>query len=161
MRLIPIMGSLGTVFLMLMSSAARAQDPDPCLQNQATLNECAEEAAAKDEAQMNSAYRGAIEAVRSHEFTPLNPEQMVKSLMAAQEAWLKSRDATCAFDAALLGGGGSMGGLEHSHCLNSLNIRRAIAFQKLTECLKAPECKFPVGLHQFQIRLDASNLHWE
>lgn len=110
---------------------------------------------------MNVAYGAAIEAVRSHDFATLDSAEMVKVLGAAQDAWLTSRDATCAFDAALLGDGASKGGLEHSNCLASLNTRRAVAFRKLAECLDAPECKFPLGLYQFQIRLDASELNWE
>lgn len=139
--------------------SASASADDSCMQNQATLNDCAEKSAAENQAKLDVAYRAALDALRSSSRS-LSSE-MVPALTSAQDAWVKSRDATCQFDAMLLSGGGSMGRLVYSNCISSLTVRQTVAFEKLVDCLRTPECKFPVALHQFQMRENATSLNWE
>jgi uncharacterized protein YecT (DUF1311 family) len=147
------------VGLQLLIADFGASADDSCLQNQATMNACAEKRAAEKQAALDVAYQAALAAVRSRPSGAGSGDEMATGLILAQDAWIKSRDATCRFDAALLGGGGSIGGSKLGNCLSSLNDRRIIAFEKLVNCLTTPECKFPVGLYQFQIRTDAESLN--
>lgn len=93
-------------------SNAMAADCMDTAMTQGDMTACAGAKAADADKQLNAAYKDILRYVQGAERA---------KLVAAQRAWLKFRDADCAFWGD---GGGSIGPMNRAHCLARLSLAR-------------------------------------
>ncbi len=120
------------------TSALSADKPESnCLQtaqNQAELNDCAAQTYKNADGEMNKAYKKVMDTLKT------SPEKS-KALLQAQRAWLKFRDADCAFLSSN-SAGGSINAMNNTLCLSERTTERTNALNKIKKCdVGDPECQ--------------------
>src|SRR3954451_21300820 len=114
MRKITFTITMALCLILALNSAAKAQTrKDPCAnaQTQLEMNECQGREYKKADAALNAVYRQLT--------AKIDDEGERASLKAAQQAWIKYRDADCEFESYLNKGGTSYS-LVYSGCLTAL-----------------------------------------
>ncbi len=99
------------------------EDPCPDAHTQFDLNQCAARARDKADAELNQAYRALMKDASRAERS---------GLRAAQLAWLKFRDAHCAYESAG-NQGGSIYPMVVSFCLAEVTATRTAQLQKILQ----------------------------
>lgn len=131
--------ALPLIFSAFFSTSALAADkPESnCLQtaqNQAELNDCAAQTYKNADGEMNKAYKKVMDTLK------ISPEKS-KALLQAQRAWLKFRDADCAFLSSN-SAGGSINAMNNTLCLSERTTERTNALNKIKKCdMGDPECQ--------------------
>lgn len=131
--------ALSLIFSAFFSTSVLAADkPESnCLQtaqNQTELNDCAAQTYKNADGEMNIAYKKVMDTLKS------SPEKS-KALLQAQRAWLKFRDADCAFLSSN-SAGGSINAMNNALCLSERTAERTIALNKIKNCeMGDPECQ--------------------
>ncbi|MBL3524345.1 DUF1311 domain-containing protein [Serratia plymuthica] len=120
------------------TSALAANKPEStCLQtaqSQAELNDCAAQTYKNADGEMNAAYKKVMDTLKK------SPEKS-KSLLQAQRAWLKFRDADCAFLSSN-SAGGSINAMNNALCLSERTTERTNSLNKIKKCdIGDPECQ--------------------
>jgi uncharacterized protein YecT (DUF1311 family) len=113
--------------LLLAAAPARAQSCGGAA-TQADLDACAGAAVRKADAQLNAAYAQIVRRLAGH-------AAKKKLLTAAELAWIKLRDAECAFEASGVSGG-SIYPMIVSNCIATMTEQRT---NKLKTYLNCPE----------------------
>ncbi|MEN4909956.1 lysozyme inhibitor LprI family protein [Rahnella bonaserana] len=130
---------LPLIFSFIFSSSALAvgKPESNCLQtaqNQRELNDCAAQSYKNADREMNTAYKKVMDTLKS------SPEKS-KALLQAQRAWLKFRDADCAFLNSN-SVGGSINAMNGALCLSELTTERTNSLNKIKKCdMGDPECQ--------------------
>ncbi len=104
---------------LLMAAPARlaaqpAEDPCPDARTQAAMNQCAGQTLARADTLLNDTYQRVLRTI---------PPRRVEALRVAQRAWIRFRDAECAFAGAEYAGG-SMEPMVRALCLARLTEER-------------------------------------
>lgn len=131
--------ALPLIFSAFFSISALAADkPESnCLQtaqNQTELNDCAAQTYKNADREMNTAYKKVMDTLKS------SPKKS-KALLQAQRAWLKFRDADCAFLSSN-SAGGSINAMNKALCLSERTTERTNSLNKIKKCdMGDPECQ--------------------
>lgn len=119
------------------SALAADKSESSCLQiaqNQTELNDCAAQTYKNADRELNTAYKKVMDTLKS------SPERS-KALLHAQRAWLKFRDADCAFLSSN-SAGGSINAMNNALCLSERTTERANSLNKIKNCdMGDPECQ--------------------
>jgi uncharacterized protein YecT (DUF1311 family) len=116
------------------TSSVRAGDCGDTM-NQLAMNECANRAFQKADAELNDLYRDFERRVTD--------PQSQKLLTAAERAWVTFRDAECTFSTAS-STGGSVHPMAFSVCLERLTAARIGDFKRYLQCDEGDlSCPFP------------------
>lgn len=120
------------------TSALAADKPESsCLQtaqNQTELNDCVAQTYKNADRELNAAYKKVMDTLKS------SPEKS-KALLQAQRAWLKFRDADCAFLSSN-SVGGSINAMNNALCLSERTTERTNSLSKIKNCdMGVPECQ--------------------
>ena len=112
---------LSLVVLISFGISAQQKKPDPCdkaEQSGVTLDlvECSQRKLADADAELNKTYRQLI--------AKMDNKQWEAKLRAAQQAWIKFRDANCDYESEF-SGGGSASTFEYNFCLADMTSVRA------------------------------------
>jgi len=107
------------------ASAARADDCANAM-DQATMNECANTAYQKSDAQLNALYKQIRQRLKGD-------GDATKLFVAAQRAWVSFRDAECKFSTSAVSGG-SIYPTVYAGCLDRLTKARVDAFKTYLAC---------------------------
>ncbi|MEE4411518.1 MULTISPECIES: lysozyme inhibitor LprI family protein [unclassified Serratia (in: enterobacteria)] len=131
--------ALPLIFSAFFSTSVLAADKSEsnCLQtaqSQAELNDCAAQTYKNADGEMNKAYKKVMDTLKS------SPEKS-KALLQAQRAWLKFRDADCAFLSSN-SAGGSINAMNNALCLSERTTERTNSLNKIKKCdIGDPECQ--------------------
>lgn len=131
--------ALPLIFSVFFSTSALATDKleSNCLQkaqSQVELNDCAAQTYKNADGEMNTAYKKVMDMLKS------SPEKS-KALLQAQRAWLKFRDADCAFFSSN-SAGGSINAMNNALCLSERTTERTNSLNKIKKCdIGDPECQ--------------------
>ena len=107
---------------------ADREDPCPGSHTQFELNQCAARARDRADAELNKVYRQLV--------SRLGDKKWEMKLRAAQQAWIKYRDANCDYESEF-SGGGSAATFEYNFCLAEITTARAKELQKMYDKIKA------------------------
>jgi uncharacterized protein YecT (DUF1311 family) len=109
------------------ASGAPAQDQNPCRdpQTQKEINACAVREYKEADTELNKTYRQVIAQLRNDQKTQLG---------VAQKAWIKFKDAQCAFE-SMDARGGSMYQTLYYGCLTSVTRSRTIDLKRVLETM--------------------------
>ncbi|WP_343314227.1 lysozyme inhibitor LprI family protein [Brucella sp. BE17] len=122
----------------LLSAPAFASSECDNAQDQATMNQCANENFIKSDEQLNSHYREIEKRLSDN-------DDAKKLLVASQRAWIKFRDAECDF-AASGTAGGSVQPMILAMCKDSLTTDRNKQFSEYLKCEEGDlSCPVPSG----------------
>lgn len=127
------------IFSAFFSTSALATDKHEsnCLQtaqNQTELNDCAVQTYKNADREMNAAYKKVMNTLKSS-------PQKSKALLQAQRAWLKFRDADCAFLNSN-STDGSINAMNNALCLSERTTERIYFLNKIKKCdIGDPECQ--------------------
>lgn len=122
-----VLAALLTVLVPHQPAAAQARPPVLDCRNgpQTTLNECAAAEFRAADARLNAAYRKVTGR--------LTEESARRSLVEAQRAWIRFRDAECGFDTNVYEGG-SIRPMMVSECLKRLTEQRTADLNTYLSC---------------------------
>jgi uncharacterized protein YecT (DUF1311 family) len=119
---------LAILSLLLVLSPASPTATADCANatDQTTLNECADAAFKKSDAELNALYKKIEQRLKDN-------DEARKLLVGAQRAWLTFRDADCGFSASRVAGG-SLHPMTYATCLDDLTQRRTKDFEGYLTC---------------------------
>jgi uncharacterized protein YecT (DUF1311 family) len=117
-KLSALMASIVLCFLIASRTPAQSEQAhDPCVDGQTTveMRECAGKEYKRADAELNAAYKKLMATLsdRGHQ----------AALKAAQQSWLKYRDANCEFE-AFLNRGGTIYPVIYTSCLTTMTGAR-------------------------------------
>lgn len=114
--------------LLAISSPASLARADDCVntQDQATMNECADQSLRESDAELNSVYKQVEQRLKD------NPDT-IKLLVSAQRSWVAFRDAECTFSSSRVAGG-SVYPMVYSTCLDRLTQSRTKELKAYLKC---------------------------
>lgn len=98
-----------------------------CDGNQAEMNACASEQFSHYDSILNKLYKEQINYLGAK-------SDRGRMLIDAQRAWVKFRDADCAYEAGKQEGGGSVWPLVHFTCLATKTKQRAVEVEEYVKC---------------------------
>jgi len=106
---------------------------DPCQSGiTSDLVDCSLKELAKADAELNKVYKQLMSLIGKDE----SEATWKVKLKAAQQAWIKYRDANCEYEAEY-SGGGSAYTFEYNFCLAGMTTARAQVLQKMIDQIKA------------------------
>lgn len=124
--------------MVLLATPGLAASPCENAQDQVTLNQCANEEFAAADKKLNASYREIQKRLADDPDTK-------KLLVAAQRAWMKFRDAECAFSSSS-SGGGSIQPMLIANCQAQLTSERSKQLDAYLECSEGDmSCPVPVA----------------